>query len=190
MKTALIGGTFNPVHIGHLYLAEEVRKQLGYERIVFVPSHIPAHKKADTRTKPQERLEMLKLSTTDTDIVVEDLEIRRGGVSYTIETIRELEEAYRIDGKIGLVIGDDLLEGLPAWKSWPALREKVDLIIAHRSVDRKLDCPYAHTYLNNLTLPISSSDIRQRVETGQAFRFLVPDSVFFYIREKGLYGAG
>src|SRR6056297_3939872 len=76
VKTVVIGGTFNPVHIGHLYLAEEARRQGGYERVIFVPSHIPAHKNPDYCTAPEDRLEMLRRAVCKSDFIVDDCEIR------------------------------------------------------------------------------------------------------------------
>jgi len=188
VKTVVIGGTFNPVHIGHLYLAEEVRTQGGYERVIFVPSHIPAHKNPDYCTSPQHRLEMLSRAVKESDyIVVDDCEMRRGGISYTYDTILDLQQRYNIEGAPGLVIGDDLVEGLPKWKLWEELHEMVDLIIAHRLYTDKVPCSWPHTYIDNLVLPISSSAIRSRVEEGCVFRYLVPDEVYHYILTNGLY---
>jgi len=187
VKTVVIGGTFNPVHIGHLYLAEEVRMQGGYERVIFVPSHIPAHKNPDYCTSPQDRLAMLRLAVEQSDIVVDACEIQRGGVSYTYETILDLQQRYPIDGKPGLVIGDDLVEGLSKWKRWKELQGLVDLLIAHRLYEKRVECSWPHIYIDNIILPISSSSIRSRVESGSAFRYLVPDEVYTYILDKELY---
>lgn len=187
MRTVVIGGTFNPVHIGHLYLAEEVKQQLEYERVIFVPSNIPAHKKMDGCTTPEVRLEMLHLATEANDIIVDDSEIRRGGISYMIKTIDDLESRYTVNGRIGMVIGDDLVGGLPKWKQWTALQKKVDLIVAHRKRADKVDCPYPHEYIDNIILPISSSGIRDRIKSGRAFRYLVPELVYRYIVDRGLY---
>ncbi len=187
MKTVVIGGTFNPVHIGHLYLAEEVRSQCGYDRVIFVPSHIPAHKNPDLCTSPQDRLKMLSLAVEESNIVIDDCEIRRGGISYTYETITDIQSRYTIDGLPGLVIGDDLVDGLSKWKWWEELQAMVDLIIAHRLYTDKVKCKWPHTYINNLILPISSSTIRSRVESGGVFRYLVPDKVYTYIVDNGLY---
>lgn len=187
MKTVVIGGTFNPVHIGHLYLAEEVRSQGGYERVIFVPSHIPAHKHPDHCTNPDDRLEMLRRAVNRGGFIVDDCEIRRGGVSYTYETILDLQKRYQIEGKPGFVIGDDLVEGLPRWKRWEELQEMVELLIAHRLYTARVECPWPHRYVDNLILPISSSDIRERAQSSAVFRYLVPEEVYTYIVENGLY---
>lgn len=187
VKTVVIGGTFNPVHIGHLYLAEEVRVQGGYEQVIFIPSHIPAHKNPDYCTSTKDRLEMLSRAVEKSDILIDECEIQRGGVSYTYETILDLQQRYPIDGNPGLVIGDDLVEGLSKWKRWEELQSMVDLLIAHRLYEKRVECSWSHTYIDNIILPISSSTIRSRVETGDAFRYLVPDEVYTYILEKELY---
>ncbi|MFO7850560.1 MAG: nicotinate (nicotinamide) nucleotide adenylyltransferase [Spirochaetia bacterium] len=187
MRTVIIGGTFNPVHIGHLYIAEEVKISLGYERVIFIPAHIPAHKEPDYSTTAEQRLEMLRCAVFNTDFVVDSCEIQRGGISYTIDTVDEILNNYTITGKLGLLIGDDLVEGFHKWKEWKALLEKVDLIIAHRSYQEQVPCSFAHTYLNNLVIPISSSAVRDRVEKGSSFRYFVPESVFSYIQENEVY---
>jgi nicotinate-nucleotide adenylyltransferase len=187
LKTVIIGGTFNPVHMGHLYLAEEIQRSLGYDRVIFVPAHIPAHKEADDSTTPQQRLEMLRYVIQGSEFVVDSCEIERGGISYTIDTVRELQERYGFTGKPGLVIGDDLVNGLHEWKDWEELMEMVDLIIAHRSYEERVSCSVAHTYVDNLVLPISSSDIRRRVREGGAFRYLLPETVYAYILENRIY---
>lgn len=188
MKTVLLGGTFNPVHIGHLYLAEEVKLSLGYERVIFVPAYIPAHKEPDHSTTAEQRLEMLRCAVFNTDFVVDSCEIQRGGISYTIDTIEEIIKNYTITEKPGLLIGDDLVEGFRKWKEWETLLEKVDLIVARRSYKEEVSCDFKHTYLNNLIIPISSSDVRERVKKGLSFRYFVPETVYSYIKENGVYG--
>ena len=188
MTTLILGGTFNPIHIGHLYLAEESMKQLGYERVLFIPSHIPAHKDTDTSIRPEQRLEMLRYALVETPFFEDDTEIRRGGISYMVETVKELQRRYTIHGRPGLVIGDDLVEGLPEWKNWDQLREMVDLVVAHRTTGERVACPWRHTYVDNLIIPVSSSDIRERIADGRAYRYLLPPGAYRFIREHGLYG--
>lgn len=187
MKTLILGGTYNPIHVGHLYLAEEVRNQFGYEQLIFVPSNIPAHKDHDSCTSTDHRLEMLSAATEGTDFIVDDCEIRRGGISYTYETLRELHYRYKISGRPGMVIGDDLVEGLSRWKMWDHWHEMVDLIIAHRIFEKKVPCSFRHSYVDNLLLPISSSDIRNRVKAGRSIRYLVPEQAYEIILREGLY---
>lgn len=187
MKTLILGGTYNPVHIGHLYLAEEARTQFGYEQVIFVPSNIPAHKDHDPCISTDHRLEMLRASTEGTDFIVDECEILRGGVSYTYETLREIHAKYNISGRPGLVVGDDLVEGLSHWKMWSHWHEMVDLIIAHRLYAEQVYCPFRHSYVDNLILPISSSDIRERRRVGKPIRYLVPEPVYQIIIRERLY---
>lgn len=161
--------------------------QLGYEQVIFVPSNIPAHKDADPCTEPELRLEMLERATEGSDIIVDSCEIERGGVSYTYETVLHLEEKYQISAKPGLVVGDDLIEGLHRWKKWDQLKDMVDLIVAHRIYETQIPCDYEHTYIDNIILPISSSGIRERIKDGRTFRYLVPESVYQFIQQKGMY---
>ena len=192
MKIAILGGTFNPVHIGHLMLAEDVRVEFGYDRIIFIPACIPPHKAYKAVVTDEQRLEMLKLATQNNPhFVVDDCEMRRKGVSYTLDTIYELESRYQadIEGKIGLIIGDDLLADFGSWHMAETLAERVRLIVGKRYFDSlPLESPFQFCALKNHILPISSSDFRERAKEGKSCRYLVPQSVFDYIKERGLYG--
>lgn len=189
MRTVVIGGSFDPVHIGHLFLAEEARCELGYERVIFIPSHKPPHKNLSNEATAEQRLEMLRLACDEWGFaIVDDTEIRRGGVSYTVDTIPEILRRHSISGNPGFILGDDLLSGFTTWKSHELLPQMVDIIIAHRLFESRLDVPFRHRYLDNLLLPVSSSNIRQRVREGRAFRHIVPDRVFHYIESNNLYG--
>ena len=186
-KTVIIGGSFNPIHIGHLYIAAELVNQLGYEDVIFIPAYIAAHKGASNSIEPEERLAMVRLALSGSGFFLDDCEMRRGGVSYTILTVQDIYERRPIDGKLGFVIGDDLISGFHLWKDASALAEKVDLIVAHRESVEEIPFAFPHRYISNLLLPISSSDIRRRVKEGLAFRFLVPEAVFTYINSHKLY---
>ena len=188
MRFALLGGTFNPIHIGHLYIAEEVLVSLGYERIVFVPSYRPAHKTVGEKDDPQKRLEMVRLATEGREeFIVEDCEVLRKDTSYTMDTIEYLYRRYPVTGKIGLIIGEDLVPGFPTWKMVDRLLKEVDIIVAYRTKREPFPYPVPVQYIENLVLPISSSEIRTRIKAGKAFRYLVPESVYRYICEQGLY---
>jgi len=187
MKTVVFGGTYNPVHNGHLYIGEEIRKQLGYERILFIPSNIPPHKEIDRMTDVVHRVHMLEYALEKSPFTLEKCEIDRGGTSYTIDTIDFIRSKYRITDKIGLVIGDDLVQGFKKWHRWEELVEKVNLIIVHRNLRKELTFDLPYHYLENLVIPISSREIRKRVQNGMAYRYLVPEKVYDYIEENQLY---
>ena len=188
-RVALLGGSFDPVHIGHLHIAEVVVASAGYDRVLFVPAHLPSHKPAARLAATAHRLRMLQLAVAGhSRFAVSDVEVRRGGVSYTVDTVRELQACGLIGERPGLVIGDDLGADLDTWREADTLFGMVDLLIARR---RRSPLPLAwpHRVLANHRLPVSSSALRTRVRTGQVIRALVPDAVDAYIREQGLYGS-
>lgn len=188
MKTALFGGTFNPVHIGHLLIAEEVLLQAGYDRIVFIPANIPPHKEVED-PGPEIRLSMLKDSVAgNPSFCVSDCEIRRSGISYSIDTIRYLVEGGIVERCPGLVVGDDLVEGLDSWKDSGAVVRESRIVIVHRKYLEELSVPFSHLYLSNDIFPVSSTVIRSRIGEGRAWRYMVPEAARKTIEENGLYG--
>jgi nicotinate-nucleotide adenylyltransferase len=188
MRIAIFGGTFNPIHIGHLFMAEDVRVAFGYDRILFVPTHRPVHKEVKDEVGPERRLEMLRIAVAAyPELGVDDVELRRGGSSYTIDTIYQIMRPWSLDGKLGMIIGDDLARNFHTWKEPEVLARLVDLIVVHRETDRRIEIEYPHQYIDNVRLPISSTMIRNRIRGGQPVRFLVPDEVLRYIERNRLY---
>ena len=213
MKIAMLGGSFNPIHIGHLILADSVCRNLGYEKILFVPTACPPHKELSCAVSAEDRLEMVRLSVMeDPRFEAESCEIDRGGISYTWDTVCYLEEKYKsvLTGKIGLVFGEDLLPDYDKWDHASELAQKADLILACRPQDTGLKAeyqnspvgeygkspmkgvtrenfPYPHKIVQNPKMEISSSEIRQEVGEGGAWRYLVEKRVFDYIKQRNLY---
>ncbi|MBA7564176.1 Nicotinate-nucleotide adenylyltransferase [subsurface metagenome] len=188
MKIAVIGGTFNPIHAGHLFLCEEVRLQYNYERIIFIPANLPVHKELTDRIDPLHRLEMVKIATAPyADFVVDDCELSRGGNSYMIETMTDIIRRYSPKGKPGLIIGDDLAKDFFSWKDAHRLSEMVDLIIAHRLTASEGSIDFPCKYVDNLLFSISSTEIRQRIKEGRAVSSMLPDKVLSYIKQQSLY---
>jgi nicotinate-nucleotide adenylyltransferase len=189
MKAVILGGTFNPVHYGHLFIAEEVRSAYGYDTAIFVPANQPVHKDLSPVIPAAHRLEMLRRAVKGCpEFMVVESEIKRGGPSYTIETVVELVEKLGLRDKPGYLIGDDLVEGFPAWKDAERLSRMVDLFVARRTLAGQLSLQYPHHVVSNAVLPISSSEIRRRIFEGRSVRFLVPDGVLDYIKANKLYG--
>jgi len=185
---AVLGGSFNPVHFGHLAIAESARIELGYETVLFVPSSIPAHKSGDAQEAGCHRIAMIEIAVSGKEYIsIETCEIDRGGVSYTIETIDYIKRHYAIHGSPGLIIGDDLIDGFHKWKHVDELTKKVDIVVAHRITGDKLNFDVEHTYLKNPIIKASSTDIRELLKNGKDVDAYLPQGVIKYIEEYGLY---
>jgi nicotinate-nucleotide adenylyltransferase len=194
VKLAILGGTFNPVHRGHLNIAAEVRTRFSYDRIIFIPANIPAHKTVEADAGAVHRLKMVELAVAHCrDFMVDDCELRRGGTSYTIDTVRDLSRRYPVDGKPGLIIGDDLVQDFETWQDVEQLVEEVDLIIAHRQSPEKVEFAFPCRYIDNSLFPISSSQIRDRLRSRSASALSesvaqwLPSEVIDYIQRHDLY---
>lgn len=190
MSVAIFGGTFNPVHIGHMFIAEETLRSLHYDKIIFVPAYKPAHKNLSPLDDPYRRLDMLKIATNDfPGFEVEACEIERKGVSYTLDTIHHIIEKYNVKGKPGLIIGDDLVPGFPHWYKVDELVDLVDVVIARRHADEKLDFKWSHSYIDNIILQVSSTEVRERIENRKACKYLLPNGVYEYIIQQDIYAS-
>ncbi len=188
MKLVMLGGTFNPPHKGHLAMADQVRRSCGYDKVVLVPSFQPAHKSVSMGVSPDQRLRMTELASREIEkAFVSDCEIRRKGVSYSLDTIRYLKNHYEIEGRPGLIIGDDLVPGFSRWHKAEILAQEADIIILHRDDSGDLDFPYPHRYVSNSMVNLSSSLIREKIGAGISVKEDLPLSVIEYIRKEGLY---
>ena len=169
MKLLILGGTFNPIHMGHLILAEEVAVEFGYDKVLLIPSFQPPHKQLSDDPGPDARLAMIKAAVvSDPLFIVEPCELDRGGVSYTMDTLDYVVSSYPMAGKPGLVIGDDLASGFPFWRDPAGIVARTDLILARRSGCRTDDFAYPCRFASNLLIPISSTLVRKRVADGSA----------------------
>ncbi len=217
MKLAVFGGTFNPLHIGHAMLADTIITELGYDKILFVPTFITPHKKYTGNVTSQQRLEMVRAfcaSEGNGHFETETCEFDRGGVSYTSDTLEFLTQKYKdqLEGKLAFVMGDEVAAEFDKWRNPEKVSALADLIIVHRypdigaieqtlykntpSGDYKGDFAvkfdsdnfkYPHIYIENPMLPVSSTDIRSRIAQGKSFRYLVPPAVYDFIAKNGLY---
>lgn len=193
MKVCIFGGTFDPPHIGHLIIAEAIKESENIDRMIFVPAFLPPHKEATEFSSVEDRLKMLKLSLIETDnFELSNIEIKRGGVSYSIETIREIKEEFELTREeIYFLIGSDSLIEFHNWKNPEKILRESQVIVALRPGFRpsKISQEYLSKiwFSNVLQVEISSSQIRQRVHSGLSIKYLVLDSVLEYIKEKELY---
>jgi nicotinate-nucleotide adenylyltransferase len=187
-KIAMLGGSFNPPHLGHLVLADETVRRLGYDTVVFVPTRVHPWKDMAPGADDGARLEMLRLAAAgNSAFVVEPCELSRGGPSYTHDTVVFLEQKYGA-GKIGLILGDDLAADFDKWYRYRELAERTEIILARRVEGSAADFPWPHRELDNALLPVSSSDIRRRIAGARGWRYLVDPAVHRYIIERKLYG--
>jgi nicotinate-nucleotide adenylyltransferase len=191
MRIAILGGSFNPVHIGHLALADAVISTLRYDRVIFVPAFVSPFKPDADAENPQDRLDMLVSSIAgDPRLTVDDCELRREGVSYTISTAVDIIRRYCPDGKPGLIIGDDLARDFTQWYKSDEILEKADVIIARRIYREGMDAlvfPFPHTALDNEIMDISSSNVRERIAQDKNWRYLTTAGARAIIEDRGLY---
>jgi nicotinate-nucleotide adenylyltransferase len=198
--TALFGGSFDPVHLGHLHLIHTVYNNTRYKKFILVPVAINNFKRDTTPTHSKDRLEMVRIATTeymkiypeDWDIlfVIEDCEIRRGGVSYTYDTVETIYQKYEYDGKLGLVMGDDLIPSLKRWYRFKDLIKKVDLVVCRRE-ENEVDLPEGidFEYVSNEIMVDASSTIRILANANKDFSTLLSKGVYEYVKKNRLYHA-
>lgn len=218
MRIAIYGGSFNPIHVGHLSLADDVATTLNYDKILFVPTFIPPHKRFLASVSPISRMAMLDAAIAGNEkFEIEPCEIQRGGISYTIDTVKFLMKKYeeKLEGKFGLILGQEIAAEFGKWKSPDEVAELCDIIIGRRRIlnDRRaiaqnkprgdylggLDASgsfmdvgdsfrWPHILFDNFIVPVSSSEVRARIASGKGWRYLVSPDVYEYIVSNRLYG--
>jgi len=189
----IFGGTFNPVHYGHLINAERIRESCSLEKLVFVPSKVPVHKDLAGDVSPEHRCRMVELAVSGNEnLGVSDIEISREGPSYTIYTVREIMAKYP-GAHIHLVIGEDSYNEIETWKDYRDLLGLVTLVVMRRGAAagrRRTDLAGCRViFADNPVIDISSTDVRARIRRGLSVRYLLPEDVRRYIIETGLYRA-
>ena len=192
MKIAILGGTFDPPHLGHLILADTVLKELNYDKVLFIPSKIPPHKNISGEVSNEGRLNMLKLSIEDDKrFSFDDYELKSEGISYSIKTLNYLYQNYNIDGKIALIIGADLIKDFHKWKEPEKLSELANIVAVNREENENLFKENIEKYKIKIIIApridISSTLIRERIKKNKAFRYFLNDKVYDYIISNKLY---
>lgn len=198
MKIGIMGGTFNPIHHGHLILSEYIRTEAGLDKIVFIPTGLPPHKVGEEVLEGRIRLEMVQLAIRNNPYFTwSDMEIRRKETSYTIDTIGELKRLYD-KAQLYLIIGADNLLSIHTWKDYKRVLEEVNIIVANRLGSKRLLVVEEIERLNNSLgvnikninspiIEISSTEIRERVRQNKSIKYLVPELVEDYILRNNLY---
>ncbi len=192
MQICLVGGTYDPPHWGHVLLAESVRAAFSISEIVFIPASVPPHKQAETISSADHRIRMLQLiCEKNPGFSVDPREINRGGVSYTIDTVREIRrERLLTSNEIGVLIGADNFVDLKHWKQADELVQECRVLVMPRpNVTVGPDTPYQTDvkFIETPLIDISSSEIRERVRDKLSIRYYVLPAVEKHIFENDLY---
>lgn len=196
----MFGGTFNPIHDGHLMLAEQIREEFSLSRVIFVPAFMPPHKINEDILSPEHRLTMLRLAVKNNPgFSVDEIELARTGYSYTVETLQHMIEKEK--EPICMIVGADSLVQMHLWRDPQALLRMADIIVARRpetdDVVLHAACEKLHQNFGakilisrSVAMPHSSTEIRQRLYEGKSVRYMLPDAVLEYIQTHRLYAAG
>jgi nicotinate-nucleotide adenylyltransferase len=192
----ILGGTFNPPHVGHLVMAQSALDHLDLDRVVLMPVAVPPHKEAREDPGAEERVDLCRLAVGDDDrLEVSTLEVDRGGASYTVDTLRTFHE-LEPEHDLIFIVGGDMAQSLPAWRDPETILQLARLAVAEREGVRREDIARRLNPLHDgdrvlfFDMPridVSSSAIRRRVAEGRPIRYLVPDAVADAIAERGLY---
>ena len=196
-KTVIFGGTFNPFHLGHLKLTEEVIKLIGPNRFILMPTHIPPHKIARELMSDEDRLEMCRLAVKDLpEVEVSDYEIKAGGKSYTVRTLEHFHRLFP-DEELYFAMGSDMLATFLSWYMPERIIQLGTLVCNCRDEADRAVCEEVRAKIEALggrcvltdcePLVCSSTDIRDRIDRGEPIDDLVPKAVAEYIERKGLY---
>ena len=199
MKLAVLGGSFNPIHVGHLAMARAAREARALDRVLFVPASRPPHKRNDL-APAEDRLEMVRLAVEGEEgFVASDLEVVRPGVSYTVDTLEELRRRHP-GAELFFILGEDSIPELPGWKMAPRILELARVLAVNRPGDRHSFRPEDYPgvapevierlerdRVEMVPCPVESRTIRERLHRGESIEGMVPAKVAEYIVRRGLY---
>jgi nicotinate-nucleotide adenylyltransferase len=200
MKVGIMGGTFDPVHMVHLIIAEKARSELGLDKVIFIPAGEPWMKSDHPVTPAEHRVAMVRLAiSSNPAFTVSTMEVDRRGPSYTIDTLEALWEDLGFDTGLFLLVGWDSLATIPSWKAPYRISKMATLVSFPRPGCNKPEMAALETAMPGISerivimekpfIGISSSEIRVDLSHGKSVRYLVPREVEQYIREKGLYAS-
>ena len=201
MRIGILGGTFDPIHTGHMVIAEEARAKLNLDMVVFVPAGNPWMKRGGIISKPEHRLNMVRIAIQPNEGLVESsIEIDKEGPSYTVDTLVQIRARFPGITKLFFILGGDAIQKFHLWKEPNNILKKAQLLVVPRPGSEQIDMNTLEqnipgissqtTVLNAPLLGISSREIRDRVYTGQSIRYLVQEGVGSYIYKHGLYQTG
>ncbi|ACK42556.1 MULTISPECIES: nicotinate-nucleotide adenylyltransferase [Dictyoglomus] len=194
MKIGILGGTFDPIHYGHLWFAEYAREKFKLDKVFFIPNRVPSHREIPIATSKQ-RYEMVLLATLNNPYFeVLPIELEREGVSYMVDTIRDLS-TYFSNAELYLLLGNDAFRDFLKWKDPYKIVEKVSIIVGSRGEEYYTNDlkDFIKTFENKIFFldfpyyPISAKEIRDRVKKGLSIKYLVPENVEEYIIKNSVY---
>jgi len=192
----IMGGTFDPIHYGHLIIAEESRREFGLEKVIFVPAADPPHKKDYPVSDAEHRYAMTVIATAShPDFVCSRMEIDRPGPSYSIDTIRQVKSENPVGTQVYFITGADAIAEILTWHEHDKLKSMCKFIAATRPGYRleELKCRLPGEYMDQIVflevpgVHISSTELRERVAAGHPIKYMVPEAVEIYIEKHGLY---
>ena len=198
-KIGIMGGTFDPIHYGHLFIAQTALDKFDLDKVLFIPTGKPPHKRKNIITEPGKRIDMLRLALKNNPkFDISTIEITRGKTSYTIDTIKELQQYYNRMAKFYFIMGSDAFKYIETWKNYEELLKIVRFIVMTRqilkngSLDKKIELLIRKYDANIIKveipfLDISSTIIRKRVGEGSPIKYLLPEDVEEYIFKNKLY---
>ena len=194
MRVGVLGGTFDPPHLGHLILAQYSFEQLLLARLLFLPAGDPWRKAGRDVAPAMHRLEMTRLAVAeDGRFEVDDREMRRAGSSYTVDTLAELRTELNVDDESLFIVGEDALADLPFWHDPAGIATLATIAVVPREGVEMPPLPFDGSRIERVKMPyigVSSTELRERVRSGLSIRYLVPPAVETYIAEHGLYTDG
>lgn len=187
-RIGILGGTFNPIHIGHLAIAQTAREAMHLEKVIFVPSNWPPHKNAKGIAPARDRFNMVRLAVKENPhFEVSDFEIKKEGRSYTIDTMWYFKRSFSKDTQLFFIIGGDMLSQLKKWKYIDDILKIGTFIVVNRPGQFKKSSGIKYFSVSMPGIDISSSYVRQCLTQGKTTKYFVPESVLDYIKKHGLY---
>ena len=204
MRVGILGGTFDPIHLGHLLIAEESRVSLGLDRVLFVPAGRPWLKEGQPLTEAFHRVSMVELAiASNPHFELRRNEVDRSGLSYTVDTLRELHDENEEDTELFFILGVDAFESFHRWKEPDQILDLCRLVVVSRpgygeeelrTIMSRMSQPGSREdricLLSVHHVDFSATEIRRRAAVGRSYKYQVPEAVEGYIREQGLYRSG
>lgn len=188
MRIGVFGGTFDPPHLGHLVVASDACGALGLDRVLWIPSAVPPHKAGTVQAPAEARLEMVRAAIEgDSRFQADDIELRRPGPSYTVDTLRSLAERHP-GAELVLLIGADNLREIPGWREPGEILRLARLAVLSRDgAGVPPDAPVPADAVEVTRVDVSATEVRRRAAAGETIRYLVPDAVRALVERRGLY---